>query len=149
MKKRFKLIKGQKKKKKLWYVKYLGQHREKRYKFIFFKIGHDFAITDIVVFGFQIFNDDPLRFLLKVFFAMFLSYIFGISFHIFAPTRENAFFCVLSLDFFNVEVLWTWWACKLVIWIWCPRKQVQNNYRCISFVYVVHNVWDGFTIQDI
>ena len=42
----FKLLQGQKKKKKLWYDKYLGKHREKRYKFIFFKIGHDFALTD-------------------------------------------------------------------------------------------------------
>ena len=49
---------------------------------------------------FKIFNDDPLRFLLKVFFGMLLSYIFGISFHISAPTRENAFFCILSLDYF-------------------------------------------------
>ena len=58
-------------------------------RYIFFEIGHDFAIIYIVVLVFKIFNDDSIRFLLKVSFSMFLSYIFGISFHIFAPTREN------------------------------------------------------------
>ena len=54
MKKGFKLIKGQKKEKeKLRYDKYLGKHREKSHKLIFFKISHDFAITDIADFGFQ------------------------------------------------------------------------------------------------
>ena len=32
---------------------YIGIHREKRYKLIFFKIGHDLAIIYMVLFGFQ------------------------------------------------------------------------------------------------
>ena len=61
MKKGFQLIKRpKKKKKKIWYDNYLGIHREERYKLIFFKIGHDFAIIYMVLFGFQIFNDDPV-----------------------------------------------------------------------------------------
>ena len=48
---------------------------------------------------FSIFNKAPLSFFLKVFFDMFFK-LFGISFHMFAPTRENAFFCISSLDFF-------------------------------------------------
>ena len=49
-------------------------------------------------------NKAPLGFLLKVFLEMFFK-LFGISFHIFAPIRENAFFCISSLDFFCVEIL--------------------------------------------
>ena len=45
-------------------------------------------------------NEVPLGFFLKVFLEIFFK-LFGISFHIFAPTRKNTFFCISSLNFFG------------------------------------------------
>ena len=48
--------------------------------------------------------------------------LFGISFHIFAPKRENAFFRISSLDFFYVEIL-CWWECRIIVmWILMSLK---------------------------
>ena len=49
-------------------------------------------------------NKAPLGFFLKVFLEKFFK-LFGFSFHIFVPARENAFFCISS-RFFYVEIVW-------------------------------------------